>query len=439
MSVTTKPERRSWNAPHRSGRLHAAVSIPGSKSQTARALVLSALADAPSTIVNPLESRDSLLMVEGLRSLGAQIDTGDPTRWHVQPAPQPRLRADTSAEIDCGLSGTVLRFLPPVAALSSGDVHFDGDAYTYRRPNDGVLRGLQQLGVTVTGGEKGTLPFTVGGIGTVKGGEATIDASASSQFITALLLAAPRFEQGIDLRHDGPDVPSRPYLEMAVAMLRQGGVEVDNPEPNRWRVRPGPIRGREWVIEPDLQNAAPFILAPLAVGGQVTVRDWPIETTQSGDHVREIITRLGGRWEWSKGGLTVIAEPTKHNISMDLSDCSELVPCLAALAAVTKGQMEIRGVEHIRGHETDRLSALARELTRLGATVDEHRDGLTVFPGVPTASIFDTYDDHRMAHAGALAGLAVGGVELSDVACTSKTWPRFPQVWEEFVTSEEND
>ncbi|MFC4336690.1 3-phosphoshikimate 1-carboxyvinyltransferase [Salininema proteolyticum] len=431
MNTAEKPQKRAWTAPHREQPLDAVVSIPGSKSQTARALVLAALADGPSTLVRPLNSRDTVLMAQALESLGVEVDTSDPERWTVVPG---ELRSD--AAVDCGLAGTVMRFLPPVAALAPGRVSFDGDEAAYKRPVKPVLEALKALGVAIEDEGRGALPFSVEGTGSVKGGAVSIDASASSQFVTALLLAAPRFEQGLELTHVGGEIPSRPYLDMAVGMLREAGVTVDDSVPDRWKVEPGPVAAREWVVEPDLQNAAPFALAPLVVGGRVTVTGWPRETTQAGDHLREVIGELGGRTEWSRGGLTVVAQPMNANSRFDLSDASEITPTLAALAAVTKGHMEIRGVEHIRGHETDRIDAMVTELRKIGATVEEHADGLTVIPGLLSASVFETYDDHRIAHAAVLAGLAVRGIELSDVACTSKTWPEFPEVWEEFANGE---
>ena len=403
---------------------------------TARALVLASLSDGPSTIRHPLHSRDTLLMVDGLRALGVEVDTADEELWTVTPprsaGAAPALRG--GAEVDCGLAGTVMRFLPPVAAFADGPVAFDGDPHARKRPNDGVIKALRDLGVEVDDGGRAALPFTVHSTGRVAGGELSVDASKTSQLVSALLMAAPRFENGLDLRHVGDrPVPSRPYLDMVVQMLRQAGAVVDDSEENRWRVAPGELTGREWVIEPDLQNAVPFLCAAVAVGGRVTVLDWPTETTQAGDRIREVLVELGSRVEWSRGGLTVVGAPATLPVDLDLSDASELTPSLAALFGVNRGPSSIRGVAHIRGHETDRIAALAKELTKLGAEVLEYDDGLKISGRATRPMTWETYADHRMAHAGAIVGLVTPGFKVSDVACTSKTWPDFAEVWERAV------
>ncbi|THV43272.1 3-phosphoshikimate 1-carboxyvinyltransferase [Glycomyces buryatensis] len=429
MNATAAPKQRRWTPPFAERALDAVVRVPGSKSQTARALVLSAISDGPSTIRRPLVARDTLLMVDALRSLGADIDTGDPEQWTVTPGP---LRG--GADVDCGLAGTVMRFLPPIAALADGPVAFDGDPHARKRPNDGVIKALRDLGVEVDDGGTPALPFTVNATGSVTGGALEVDASKTSQLVSALLLAAPRFERGLDLRHTGDKpVPSRPYLDMVVQMLRQAGADVDDSEENRWRVAPGTLDGREWVIEPDLQNAAPFLCAAVVVGGRITIADWPTRTTQAGDRIRDVLTELGSRVEWSRDGLTVIGAPSTLEVDLDLADASELTPSLAALFGVSRGTSSISGVAHIRGHESDRISALATELGKLGAEVDEREDGLAITGRETRPMTWETYADHRMAHAGAIVGLVTPGLALSDVACVSKTWPDFAEVWEQTI------
>lgn len=435
MNATAAPKKRRWETPYAEAELDALVRVPGSKSMTARALILAALASGPSTIRRPLIARDTLLMVEGLRSIGVAVDTSDDERWTVAPG---AFKGDTA--VDCGLAGTVMRFLPPVAALADGPVAFDGDPHARQRPNDGVIKALRDLGVVIEDGGRLALPFTVNATGSVKGGVLEVDASKTSQLVSALLMAAPRFEQGLDLRHIGDKpVPSRPYLDMVVQMLREAGAEVDDSEPNRWRVSPGELQGREWVIEPDLQNAAPFLIAAVAVGGRVTVEGWPTETTQAGDAIRDILTQLGSRVEWSRDGLTVVGSPSVLPVELDLADASELTPSLAALFGVNKGPFTIRGVAHIRGHETDRISALVTELRKIGADVDEFEDGFRVNKGGHLTGTWATYADHRMAHAGAVAGLVIPRLVLDDVACVSKTWPDFAEVWERAVRGESSE
>jgi 3-phosphoshikimate 1-carboxyvinyltransferase len=418
--ATTGPTTGPWPAPHARGPVRGEVSLPGSKSLTNRALVLATLADGPSVVRRALRSRDTLLMADALATLGARVDTAAED-WTVEPA-----RLTGGGRVDCGLAGTVTRFVPPVAALASGPVTFDGDPHMRTRPVGEVLTALRSLGVHVEGDR---LPFTVHGEGRVRGGRVVLDASRSSQFVSALLLAAARFDEGLDLLHDGKAVPSQPHVEMTVAMLRQHGVDVDDAEPDRWRVAPGPIRAVDHTIEPDLSNAAPFLALAATTGGTVTVRDWPRTTTQAGDLVRDVLERMGCEVVLDARGLTVTGREPLHGIDVDLHDAGELTPVVAALCALADGPSYLRGVAHIRGHETDRLAALATELHALGADVTELPDGLALRPATLHGGLFHTYADHRMAHAAALLGSAVADVTVDDVAATSKTFPEFPSVW----------
>jgi 3-phosphoshikimate 1-carboxyvinyltransferase len=401
------------------------VRLPGSKSMTARALVLAALAEGPSTLHAPLRARDTELMAGGLRALGAYVSTVDDRRWLVRPRP---LRGP--AEIDVGLSGTVMRFLPPVAALADGPVTFDGDPRARHRPLRPLVEALRTAGVRVVGVG---LPLTVHGTGEVAGGELTLDASASSQFVSGLLLAAPRFARGVVVRHVGAKVPSRPHLRMTADMLRAAGAGVDDSVPDVWVVEPGRLAGRAWQVEPDLSGAAPFLAAALVTGGEVTVPGWPHRTTQPSDQLRRLLEGFGASCTLTPQGLTVRGGGTIHGIDADLSDVSELTPVVAALCALADSPSRLSGVAHIRGHETDRLTALAHELGRLGAAVTETDDGLVIEPRPLRGALFETYDDHRLAHAAAVIGLTVPGVRLTDVACTAKTLPDFPALWTSLV------
>jgi len=408
--------------------VHGTVALPGSKSLTNRALVLAALSDAPSVVRRALRSRDTELMATALTALGSHVDTtGD--HWRVTPG-----ALHGSVDVDCGLAGTVMRFAPPVAALSQGPVHFDGDPHARTRPMSEVLRGLRGLGVRIDDADRGALPFTVHGTGSVPGGTVTIDASASSQFISALLLAGARYEQGVDVRHDGKPVPSLPHIDMTVDQLRLHGVEVDDSDANRWRVHPGPVGAVDVDVEPDLSNAAPFLAAALVTGGSVTVPGWPRVTTQAGDALRDIVTLMGGTVELTDDGLVVTGDARIEGIDYDLHDVGELTPVVAALCALADSPSQLRGVAHVRGHETDRLKALADELNALGGAVTETPDGLAVRPSALHGGVFRTYADHRMAHAGVVLGLAVEGVRVQDVATTSKTFPGFPDAWLRFCS-----
>ena len=390
--------------------------------------MLAALAEGPSTVRRALRSRDTLLMAGALSALGAEVDTsGDD--WAVTPG-----QFDRDAQVDCGLAGTVMRFVPPVAGLSSGSVAFDGDPHMRQRPVGEVVTALRGLGVTVDDEGRGALPFVVRGAGSVPGGTVVIDASASSQFVSALLLAGARYDAGVDVRHDGKPVPSQPHIDMTVAMLREHGVEVDDSDANRWAVAPGPIKPVDHVIEPDLSNAAPFLALAAVTGGTVTVSDWPGTTTQPGDLLGDLLSMMGCRVSWSVvGGLTVTG-PSEGaaglaGLDVDLHEAGELAPAIAALCALASTPSVLRGIAHIRGHETDRLAALAAELGGLGADVAEHADGLSLRPARLHGGVFHTYADHRMAHAGVIVGAAVPGVLVENVTTTSKTFTDFPSFW----------
>ncbi|HEY0002262.1 MAG TPA: 3-phosphoshikimate 1-carboxyvinyltransferase [Actinoplanes sp.] len=415
---------RPWLAPTASGPVATTVRLPGSKSMTARALVLAALAGESGVVERPLRARDTQLMAAGLTALGSTVDTSSAERWTVEPGP---LRGP--ARVDVGLAGTIMRFLPPVAALAEGAVEFDGDPHARNRPLRPIIEALRALGATIDASQAGGLPLTVRGTGLVEGGEAVIDASASSQFVSGLLLSAPRFSKGLVLRHEGPPVPSAPHLRMTTHMLRAAGAVVDESVPDVWAVEPGELRGRTWVIEPDLSGAAPFFAAAIVTGGAVTLAGWPAESWQPVGRLAELLTGLGASVELGEAGLTVRGTGSVHGITADLSEVSELTPVIAALATLADGPSELRGVEHIRGHETDRIAALATELGKAGAEVTEFRDGLRIVPRPLRATSFETYADHRMAHAAAVIGLAVPGIELTDVGCTSKTLPEFPELW----------
>lgn len=414
-----------WPAPRAHAPVESVVNLPGSKSLTNRALVLAAIADGPSVVRRALRSRDSLLMAAALTGLGAHVDTsGDD--WAVTPGP---LRGGT--DVDCGLAGTVMRFVPPVAALAEGTVSFDGDPHMRSRPIGEVLTALRGLGVEVEDEGRGSLPFRLHGTGAVRGGRVVIDASASSQFVSALLLAGARYDEGVDVRHDGKPVPSLPHIDMTVAVLREHGVEVDDSDANRWSVAPGPVRAVDHTIEPDLSNAGPFLALAAVSGGSVTVRDWPEQTTQAGDALRGLLTDMGCTVERTTEGLRVTgpAPGTLQGIDADLHDVGELTPVVAALCALASSPSHLRGVGHIRHHETDRLAALARELGGLGADVTEHPDGLSFRPATLHGGTFGTYADHRMAHAGVVVGAAVEGVAVQDIGTTAKTFTDFVGAW----------
>ena len=420
-----------WIAPVASGPLNAVVSLPGSKSLTNRELVLSALASEPTLLTAPLASRDSALMIEALRLLGAEIEALPNGDLKVTPA-----TFDRSASIDCGLAGTVMRFVPPISVLSNGSVRFDGDLAARRRPMNTTIDSLRALGVEVTDEGASALPFTVHGTGSVAGGSVTIDASASSQFVSGLLLAAARFENGLTLQHDGEHLPSMPHIEMTLDCLEKRGVKVSTSNLDgmgglpTWRVEPGSINGGTFAIEPDLSNAGPFLAAAMVAGGSVTITGWPDSTTQVGDEFDGILQQMGAKIERTDAGLTITGTGEIHGIDIDLSIGGELTPVIAALAAIADSPTVIRGVAHLRGHETDRLAALATEINRIGGIARETADGLEIDPSDNLhGALWETYEDHRMATAGAIIGLRVPGIQVEDIKATSKTMPDFDKLW----------
>lgn len=421
-----------WPAPVADAPVTATVHVPGSKSMTNRAYILAALADAPSTITSALRSRDTDLMLAALKGMGTVVKdqqgstgTGS-TTIRIEPRP---LRGGS---VDCGLAGTVMRFVPPLAALAEGVVFFDGDPHARNRPMSTILGALRDLGVNVNGE---SLPFEVTGTGTVPGGETIIDASGSSQFVSGLLLSGAHFEQGLTVTHSGGRLPSIPHIDMTVAMLRLAGVQVDVQEDNSWRVHPGSIKGMQWQIEPDLSNATPFLAAAAVTGGQVTIPRWPVRTTQPGDAIRGILGRMGASLEFVSTGNThslVCTGPTDgqlHGITLDMSDIGELAPTVAALAALAGSPSELLGIAHLRGHETDRLAALTNEINNLGGQCEELSDGLRITPAPLKAGKWASYADHRMATAGAIIGLRTPGVEVENIKTTAKTLPGFEGMW----------
>lgn len=470
------PDTPLWEAPTPRHPVTATVTIPGSKSMTNRALILAALASGPSIITGALRSRDTDLMIAALQAMGVSIEESDssadsssgssfapsstdnnsrrtpPASFSLLVTPTPQLHGAT---VDCGLAGTVMRFLPPVAALADGPVLIDGDPHARKRPLKTMANALRQLGVTVEGD---SLPLRIEGassdahsttenphashLGTTegpRGGAIRIDASSSSQFISGLLLSAARFTHGIMVTHTGATLPSQPHIEMTIDMLRDAGIDVTMPEPHTWQVAPGDIQPNRWVIEPDLSNATPFMAAAAVTGGRVVIPNWPTKTTQPGDQFRTILENMGAHCDLVSHDLVVTGPDAPADrrssgtgltgITMDLHDIGELTPTIAALAALADTPSHLYGIAHLRGHETDRLHALATNINALGGQVEETDDGLIITPAPLHGGTWPTYDDHRMATAGAVIGLAVPRVRVENIGTTSKTFPDFARTW----------
>lgn len=433
------PTAEPWRAPTADATLQATVPLPGSKSLTGRELVLAALASGPSVLRAPLHARDTELMVDALRALGTTIEelpSGSPNGPDLRVTPPEELTGSTS--IGCGLAGTVMRFVPPMATLALGPVSFDGDAYARKRPMRPVLDALRALGADIADEGRGALPFTVHGGGSLRGGRVELDASLSSQFVSALLLSGARFDEGVHIVHTGDRLPSQPHIEMTMAALRARGVETDSPAAGEWRVSAGPILPLDVTIEPDLSNAAPFLAAALAVGGSVTVPNWPAQTTQVGDQLRSLLTAFGAEVSLQGDRLTVTSDGRLRGVKLHVPEAGELSPTLIGLAALaarphadgTPGaHSEITGIGHIRHHETDRIAALVAEINGLGGDAIELEDGIAIRPAALHGGTWHAYADHRMATTGAVIGLAVPEVFVDDIGSTSKTMRAFPEMW----------
>ncbi len=443
-----------WQAPAAAAACGGTVALPGSKSITNRALVLAALAAGPTLITGPLQARDTELMTAALRALGAVIEPQDPAGPDLARAAGPAALRVTPGRpaggrvaVDVGNAGTVLRFVPPVAALTAADVRFTGDPRAAQRPAGPLLDGLRQLGADIGGGGRGSVPFTVHGRGGLRGGSVALDASASSQLVSGLLLSAPRFDKGVEIRHEGPPVPSAPHLAMTVAMLRAAGAQVsvqarpgpgpgERPAvPAQWRVHPGPLAPGEIAVEPDLSNAAPFLAAALVTGGRVTIAGWPARSLQAAGQIQEVLTAMGAGCAPAPGGMTIAGTGVIRGTRADLRDISELSPVLTAVAALASSPSQFTGIGHQRHQECDRLAVLAAEIGALGGDVTELPDGLAITPRPLRAGSrpFDSHDDHRMVMAAAVLGLAVPGLAVRDAATVGKTFPGFLRQWERFA------
>jgi 3-phosphoshikimate 1-carboxyvinyltransferase len=431
-----------WAAPSGSGPVHATIPLPGSKSITNRALIIAALADGPTTITGPLEARDTDLMAGAITALGASLRR-DPATWTLVPG----WTAET-AGIDVGNAGTVLRFVPPLAALTKADVRFSGDPRASERPVGQVLNGLRQLGVEVDDGGRDALPFTVRGRGGVRGGTVMIDASDSSQFISSLMLAAPRFDSPTLIQHTGDRMPSAPHIAMTIAMLTAAGARIESAGGTQgrpagqaaagtasWRVWPTTLTAGMIAVEPDLSNAAPFLAAALVTGGDVTIPGWPEPSLQAAGPILEVLTEMGAASSVNSAGLLIRGTGRIRGIRADLRDISELTPVLTALAALADSPSEFSGIGHLRLHESDRLAALATEIGALGGQVTELADGLHVQPRPlrPGAEPFDSYNDHRLVMAAAVLGLAVPGIRVHNAGTVGKTFPDFTGLWQQML------
>ena len=404
-----------------SGPLDAEIVVPGSKSLTNRALVLAALAEGTSTLRGALVADDTLAMAGAMSSLGARVVL-DPELCTVagiggRLAPGP-------LEIDARLSGTTARFVLPVLALGEGPYVLDGDQPLRDRPLGPSIEALRRLGADVDDSDRpGHLPVVVRA-GTGRGDGVGVDGSLSSQFTSGLLLAAAAMPEGLAVELIGP-VVSRPYLDMTLAVLRDFGVDAGTDGERRLWVRPGGLRATDHRIEPDASSASYFLAAAAVCGGRVRVPDLGTSSLQGDARFADVLRAMGAVVDRGPAGTEVRGTGRLQGIDIDLTDMPDMAQTVAAVAVFADGPTTVRGVEVIRGHETDRIAAVVAELRRCGLDADEHPDGFTVHPGTPRATRVETYRDHRMAMSFAVVGLAASGIEIADPGCVAKTFPDF--------------
>ncbi|MCM3899440.1 3-phosphoshikimate 1-carboxyvinyltransferase [Schaalia meyeri] len=417
--------------------MDATVAVPGSKSITARALYLAAVAEAPSLITGALDARDTRLFADALEVMGARIEDAGEGALRVTPMQLP----PRGGHIECGLAGTVMRFLPPLAALSAEETLFDGDQQAYARPLGPLLDALVRMGASITyHGERGHLPFSIRGpLRTPLGAQAWVDSSSSSQFLSALLLVSPLVGDPLFVSAPGV-IPSMPHVEMTLASLAGAGVDLEVVDEGRadlstWHVFPSRPRGGEIRVEPDLSNAGPFLAATMITGGRVTIPGWPEATTQAGDAWRALLAHMGADLTLDERGLTVVGPGAGFypGINATMAQVGELTPTLVAICAYASSPSRLTGIAHLRGHETDRLAALVAEINRAGGQAEETEDGLVITPRPLHAAQIRSYADHRMATFAAILGLATPGIAVDDVSCTSKTLPGFATMWRSVV------
>ncbi len=418
----------NWHAPTINGAINSTLEIPGSKSATNRAFVLAALGDKNSIITNPLFARDTNLMLEALEKLGCNVVKKSNS---VEISPMKKDHSEIS--IDVGLAGTVMRFVPPLAALSSGTSHFDGDERARNRPMKTLIESLKKLNVKVIDNHQGKLPFSIISDGQITGGEIEIDASESSQFISALMLVGAKFKNGLTIKHVGQNLPSLPHIEMTIEMLKEVGVKTNQINATTWRIDNQNIYSKNWLVEPDLSNAGPFLAAAMVTKGEIKINDWPLQTTQAGNSWIEILSLMGANIQLNSKQLILKNESDIKGINYNLNNVGELTPVLVAISLFANSKSEFTGISHLRGHETDRLAALVENITAIGGDAKETEDGLIINPKQLHGGVWKAFDDHRMATAGAVIGLKVKDIYVDDISTTSKTLPNFENLWNKMV------
>jgi 3-phosphoshikimate 1-carboxyvinyltransferase len=405
------------------GPVRGSIRPPGSKSITNRALVCAALAEGESLLMGAPESEDTDVMMKALGRLGIVVQH-DPAAATVRVAGCGGQLPAREADLYVANSGTTARFLTAVCALGQGTYRLDGTPRMRERPIADLLGALGQLGAdAVSERGNGCLPVIVRGRG-LRGGWATLAGNVSSQFLSALLMAAPYADADVELTLRG-DLISWPYVGTTLAVMASFGVTVRTPQPLHFVIAaPQHYQARSYAIEPDASAASYFFAAAAITRGEVTVEGLSRGGLQGDVAFCDCLRQMGCEVRNAADRITMLGRPLR-GIDADLSAMSDTAPTLAAVALFAEGPTTIRGVAHIRHKESDRIHALATELRKLGATVDERPDGLEIIPGPLHGAEIDTYDDHRMAMSLALVGLAVPGVVIRNPACVAKTYPHF--------------
>ncbi len=406
------------------GSVSGSVTVPGSKSLTNRALIVAALASGRSTLRGALFSDDTEACMEGLSQLGIGVEA-DPGRDSITVIGANGTVPATSSKLDVRYSGTAARFLTAVAASGNGVYCIDGAARMRERPMGDLPAVLSSAGARFRFlGKRNHLPFELTATG-FPSGRIELTAVHSSQPVSAMLLCAPATGRSTTIVLHGT-VPSEPFIDMSIKVMRDFGVVVDRPEPGVFKISAGAgYNARTYDIEPDATNASYFMAAAALTGGTVSVPGLTTDSAQGDIACAGILRRMGCQVREEHSGITVTGPAKLRGIELDLNAVSDLTPTFAAIAPFADSPVTIRNVAHIRLQETDRITALCTELRRLGASVSEHEDGLRVEPSALHPAPISTYEDHRMAMAFAVTGLRVPGLTILDPSCTAKTFPGF--------------
>ncbi len=400
--------------------LTGSVRPPGSKSLTNRAFITAALAEGTSTLSGVLDSDDTLVMIESLGRLGVRVADRPPHGTFVEGCGGHLPQKD--AKLFLGNSGTSIRFLTALCAVGEGTFRLDGVARMRQRPIEDLVNSLNDLGGNVRCELGNDCPPVIVEANGLTGGAAVVAGGTSSQYLSALLMAAPKARSPVELTIGG-ELVSEPYVEMTIAVMRAFGVECERTAKG-YRIEPQSYKATEYAIEPDASAASYFFAAAAITGGRITVEGLTRKALQGDVLFVDALERMGCTIEEGADSLTVIGGPLK-GIDIDMNAISDTAQTLAAVAVFAEGPTTIRHIAHVRHKETDRISAVATELCKLGQRVEEFDDGLTIHPQPVTPAVVDTYDDHRMAMSFSLIGLKADGVRIANPGCTAKTYPGY--------------